>query len=104
MISKLVELMHAYSNLSREAECLHRLRREALSPRPARGAKRPRQHQRRINKAEVRELIKEYEQGALIKELAQRFGIHRLTVTALLRRHGVKLRQAGLAPEDIPAG
>jgi hypothetical protein len=30
---------------------------------------------------EVTMLIKEYEQQATVKELAQRFGIHRLTVT-----------------------
>jgi hypothetical protein len=51
---------------------------------------------------EVTELIKEYEKQASVKELAQRFGIHRVTVTALLRRHGVELHQAGLAPEEIP--
>jgi hypothetical protein len=50
---------------------------------------------------EVRMLIKEYEQRASVKDLAQRFGIHRLTVTALLRRHGVELRRAGLTPEQI---
>ena len=52
---------------------------------------------------EITELIKEYEEGALIKDLGQRFGIHRLTVTALVRRHGVELRRTGLAKEDIAA-
>jgi hypothetical protein len=46
-------------------------------------------------------LIKEYEQQATVKELVQRFGIHRLTVTSLLRRHGVELRRVGLAQADI---
>jgi lambda repressor-like predicted transcriptional regulator len=50
----------------------------------------------------VTELINAYEQEVPVKDLAQRFGIHRLTVTALLRRHGVELRRAGLAPEEIP--
>jgi excisionase family DNA binding protein len=45
---------------------------------------------------EVTELIKEYEQQATVKELAQRFGVHRLTVSALLKRHGIELRQVGL--------
>ena len=52
---------------------------------------------------EVTKLINAYEQQASVKELAQRFGIHRLTVTAMLRRNGVELRRAGLAPEDIQA-
>ena len=38
---------------------------------------------------EVTELIKEYEQQATVKELAQRFGIHRLTVSALLSATGL---------------
>jgi predicted DNA binding protein len=38
-----------------------------------------------------------------IKELAQRFGIHRTTVTELLRRHGVKLRRVGLTSDDVAA-
>jgi transposase len=52
---------------------------------------------------EVTELIHEYEQGALVKELSQLFGIHRVTVTALLQRHGVEMRRAGLALAEIPA-
>jgi hypothetical protein len=44
-----------------------------------------------------------YGQDEPIKELAQRFGIHRMTVTELLRRHGVELRRAGLAPKEIAA-
>jgi transposase len=51
--------------------------------------------------SEITELIKKYEQQVPVKELAKQFGIHRLTVTALLRRHGVELRRVGLAQEDI---
>jgi hypothetical protein len=97
----MVELVHAYSNLSREAERLRRFRRAASLPRSAAGPKRPRQHQRRLNEAGVRELIKEYKQQATVK-LALRFGIHRVTVTALLRRQGMELRHAGLTPEPLP--
>jgi hypothetical protein len=32
-----------------------------------------------------------------------RFGIHRLTVTELLRRHGVELRRVGLSQAEIEA-
>jgi DNA-binding MarR family transcriptional regulator len=52
---------------------------------------------------EVEELIKAYERKASIKELAARFGVHRLTVTALLLRHGVELRRAGLTPDEVSA-
>jgi transposase len=84
-----------------EHDDLRRLRCAASSPRPADESRQPRQNQRRISMTEVRMLIKEYEQRASVKDLAQRFGIHRLTVTALLRRHGVELRRAGLTPEQI---
>jgi lambda repressor-like predicted transcriptional regulator len=51
---------------------------------------------------EITELIKEYERRVPIKDLAHRFGIHRLTVGAHIRRHGVELRREGLTREDIP--
>jgi DNA-binding IclR family transcriptional regulator len=50
---------------------------------------------------EISKLIKEYEQGASVKELAQRFGIHRTTVTKQLQQHGVELRRAGLTSDDV---
>ena len=56
----------------------------------------------RLGSAEVAELIEVYRAGRSIKQLEQRFGIHRVTVTALLRRHGVALRRSGLAPEEVP--
>jgi hypothetical protein len=52
--------------------------------------------------AEVTELIKEYERQVPVKDLAKQFGIHRLTVTALLRRHGVEQRRVGLRPTETP--
>jgi hypothetical protein len=33
--------------------------------------------------------------------LAERFGIHRSTVTAVLQRHGVELHQVGLSDEEV---
>lgn len=46
-----------------------------------------RQVQIRLTKAEVDELVKARQGGALIKELAEQFGIHRTTVMAHLKRH-----------------
>ena len=51
--------------------------------------------------SEITELIKEYEQQVPVKELAEQFGTHRLTVTAHLQKRGVPLRRTGLAPEDV---
>jgi hypothetical protein len=36
-----------------------------------------------------------------MKELDERFGIHRTTVTAVLQRLGVELRQFGLSDEQV---
>jgi transposase len=51
---------------------------------------------------EIRKLIKAYKHQDSVTELAKQFGIHRLTVTALLRRHGVEQRPVGLTPTEIP--
>jgi hypothetical protein len=96
-----VELVHAYSNLLTHAETLLQLRVKASSPRPAGGPKRHRQHQRRLRESEVEELIAAYEQLEPVKELAELFGIHRTTVTTILQRLGVELRQKGLSDEQV---
>jgi hypothetical protein len=98
-----VELVRLYSNLSAEADHLRRVRSAASSPRPVDGHERPRQHQRRLSMTEVTKLVSAYEQQASVKELAQQFGIHRTTVTALLQRHGVELRHSGLEPTEVQA-
>jgi hypothetical protein len=46
---------------------------------------------------EITKLIKVYEQQEPVKELAQKFGIHRSTVTAILERSGVERRRLGSA-------
>ena len=97
----LVELVRLYSKQEAEAARLRSLRSAASSPRPAERPNRSRQRQRRLSVTEVAELIKEYESQVPVKDLAKKFGVHRLTVTAHLQRHGVELRQVGLAPEDI---
>lgn len=66
---------------------LRRVRFDAFSMRPTTSAKRPGQRQRRLSLTEVAELIKEYESGLTVKGLAQGFGVHRVTVTALPHRH-----------------
>jgi hypothetical protein len=97
----LLELVRLYSKQEAEAARLRSLRSAASSPRPAERPNRSRQRQRHLSVTEVAELIKEYESQVPLKDLARKFGVHRLTVTACLQRHGVALRQVGPAPEDI---
>jgi hypothetical protein len=94
-----VELVRLYSNLS--AAPLGGARSACSATRPAEASKRPRQHHRRLGPAEVAKLIETYGQGVTIKQLAERFGIHRVTVSALLHRHGVSLRLAGLGDAEV---
>ncbi len=61
----------------------------------------PTQTQRRLGGAEQEELVARYQAGDLMTELAERYGIHRRTVSAILKRHGVPTRATGLSPEQI---
>jgi DNA-binding MarR family transcriptional regulator len=45
--------------------------------------------------------VQRYQAGDLMTELAERYGIHRRTVSAILKRHGVPTRASGLSPEQI---
>jgi hypothetical protein len=93
--------MRLYLNPPGRQNRLLRVRREAASEQrlPARPA--PRQSQHRLDGQALAELIAGYREGAKIKELARWFGIHRNTVTDLLVRHGIELRQVGLSPNQV---
>jgi hypothetical protein len=60
-------------------------------PRPS-----PRQAQVRLDCHQISALATAYHAGEATNELAERFGIHRATVTTILHRLGVNLRQRGL--------
>jgi lambda repressor-like predicted transcriptional regulator len=99
----MVELVRLYSNPEAGLETLPKLLVKATSsPRPH---ERPasRQTQVRLDSRQTDALATAYEEGKTIKELAAHFGIHRVTVKELLRRHGVELRRAGLASDDVTA-
>ncbi|MBW4061129.1 helix-turn-helix domain-containing protein [Candidatus Saccharibacteria bacterium] len=64
---------------------------------------RVRHHQRRLDDSQSSQLITAYLQGMSVKELAHRFGVHRHTVTAVLTRYNVEIRQPGLRPDDVEA-
>jgi DNA invertase Pin-like site-specific DNA recombinase len=59
------------------------------------------QRQRRLDAAEQEDLVARYQAGDLMTELAERYSIHRRTVSAILKRHGVPTRASGLSPEQI---
>lgn len=66
------------------------------------GKRDPRVVQRRLRPHEVAELVAAYVAGATTRELADRFGIHRDTVSTHLDRAGVPIRtRCGLSPGDV---
>lgn len=81
-------------SVGRSRTCLACLRCADAHPAPV-------QRQRRLERPEQEELVARYQAGDLMSELAQRYGIHRRTVSAILKRHGVPTRASGLAPEQI---
>lgn len=59
------------------------------------------QVQRRLTLEQQAEVVRRYEAGAQMKYLAQHYQIHRRTVSAILKRHGVEPRQQQLSSEQI---
>ena len=50
---------------------------------------------------EIDEIVRLYEQGKTVYELAELFGCHRQTVSRQLKSHGVHMRLIGMAPEQV---
>jgi AraC-like DNA-binding protein len=91
-----VELLRLYSNRQKLPKRLHDVRSEAIFHVRARAAPAMRQSQHRLDGAAIAQLVESYLSGSAIRDLAGEFGVHRTTVTTLLRREHVELRQAGL--------
>lgn len=56
---------------------------------------------RRLTPAERAELVAQYQSGLTVYQLADKYGIHRHTVSKHLRAAGVRLRLDGLTAEQI---
>ncbi|VVJ19595.1 Uncharacterised protein [Amycolatopsis camponoti] len=56
---------------------------------------------RQLRADQVEQLIADYQSGATVYELGDRFGIERRTVSTILRRHGVPMRRRGLSPDQV---
>lgn len=99
-----MDLGGRYYNLKQQVNKLEALIKKLPDPsepvcRPACGLK-PRTA-RQLNKDQARKLIKGYQAGATVYELAAQFGIDRRTASQILKRHGVMLRRRSLAPVQI---
>ena len=54
-----------------------------------------------LTAAEVDRLVHDYLDGTTVNELADRYGVHRATVSAHLTRRRVARRQPGLGVEEV---
>lgn len=61
----------------------------------------PKQVHRRLTGDQVDQLIDGYRAGATLKELGQRYSVHRTTVSQLLEQSGVDRRYASLRPHQV---
>ena len=95
--------MRLYSNRKAWLETMPQLLVRATAARRPIGRPVSIQTQVRLNPDQAKELATAYRAGRTIKELAQRFGVHRTTVSTLLRRFGVEQRPRGLSV-DRPRG
>jgi DNA-directed RNA polymerase specialized sigma24 family protein len=95
-----VDLIRRYSNRASWAKRLSSLPKATDSnhndtPRTRRTAA------AKLTPQQIAELVQGYKDGQTVYALADRFGIHRVTVSAHLHRHGVQLRRQGLSPLDV---
>ncbi|WP_230862672.1 hypothetical protein [Amycolatopsis camponoti] len=93
-----------YSNIKGQLTALEELREKLPSldtPEPP-SMKRDRPGRaRQLRADQVEQLIADYQSGATVYELGDRFGIERRTVSTILRRHGVPMRRRGLSPDQV---
>jgi hypothetical protein len=98
-----VELVRLYSNPKAGLGAFPYLLGKATSARQSHTRPVSIQTQIHLNPDQATSLAAEYSDGKMIKELAQRYGVHRTTVTAQLRRLNVQFRQRGLTANDAAA-
>jgi Sigma-70, region 4 len=91
--------MRLYSNL--HSMTMFQLRVKARATLRPRDRPALRQTQTRLDPYQSNALAMAYRDGKTIKELACAFGVHRVTVASLLRRHGVELREIGLTDMEV---
>jgi lambda repressor-like predicted transcriptional regulator len=86
--------MRRYSNWTLWSKWISRLPK--VSDRATGTTLRKRQRVVKLSPEQVADLITAYQDGQTVYDLAARFNIHRVTVSAHLHRHGIPLRRQGL--------
>jgi hypothetical protein len=99
-VTNLVELVRLYSNPRARLETLPQLLVKAASSTRPRKRPHSRQSQVRLDPQQANALAATYKEGGTIKQLANDYGIHPHTVTAVVSRLGVEPRRVGLTDEQ----
>jgi hypothetical protein len=99
-----VEVRGPYSNTKDQVKALEQLRDKLPSldtPEPP-SIKRDRPGcARQLGTDQIEQLIADYQSGATVYELGDRFGIERRTVSNILHRHGVPMRRRSLSRAQV---
>jgi len=61
----------------------------------------PKHVHRRLRPDQVDLVIESYLAGSTLREIGQRFSVHRTTVSELLKARGIKRRYGSLTPEQV---
>jgi lambda repressor-like predicted transcriptional regulator len=94
-----VELLGRYSNWTNWTDRLEGLGKARQLGRPQASIRRA--TVRRLSEPQLTELVAGYEAGASVYDLAERFKIHRQTVSQHLHRLGVTMRNQGLDEQQV---
>jgi DNA-directed RNA polymerase specialized sigma24 family protein len=100
----MVDLGGGYYNPSAQADALEALLGKLPTINEPTDQRRTRRTQRRAKQLkddQNQELIDAYRAGATVYQLGERFGITRQTVSAILHRHGVQMRNSGLTSQQV---
>jgi DNA-directed RNA polymerase specialized sigma24 family protein len=93
--------MGRYSNLRDQGERIHNLSEIVPEGSSEVNPGTLKQVQRRLRPDEIDDLVRQYQAGVNVQELAVSFGIHRDTVSETLTRQGVARRKRGIPSETL---
>jgi hypothetical protein len=97
----LVEVIGTYSNHSDQEERVRNLLQMVPLGHPEVNPQTRKQVQRRLRGREIDELVRNYQKGLGVYELATRYKIHRETVSLILRRQGIPRRYRLIQGEQL---
>ena len=89
--------------MSYEAALLEKVLAQPLSDEPVPPPRPRKQQHNRLTGQDLTDLCEAYEADVPLKELTARFGIHRVTASAILERQGVPRRYRKLTTADLDA-